>query len=277
MPELPEVEHAARCLRTWLEGRVVLKAEAADTRIFRGADRRAFARRLAGRRLERIDRRGKNLLLSFEGGVGVWSHLGMTGKWVRRAPVATGAARERAPSHSRARLRLDDASVLHYCDPRLFGRIAVHEGTPLAELPEIRALGPDPLLDGIDAGALHDKLSRSARPIKVALLDQAVLAGIGNIHATEALFRAGIDPRRPGNRLDRALVEQLALAIRASLDHAFVINGPGEIAYLSEGGHVQNDFLIYDHAGEPCPRCGRTLAKMTQAGRTIAWCQRYQT
>ncbi|MFO0756424.1 MAG: bifunctional DNA-formamidopyrimidine glycosylase/DNA-(apurinic or apyrimidinic site) lyase [Byssovorax sp.] len=277
MPELPEVEHAARCLRAWLDGRTVIKAEAPDSRVFRGGDRRAFGRLLAGRTLQRLDRRGKNLLIAFDGGVGVFSHLGMTGKWLRRAAPAPGVPREPAPSHSRARLRLDDESVLHYCDPRMFGRIAVHRDRPLTELPEIRALGPDPLLDGLDAAALHRALAPSARPIKVALLDQALIAGLGNIHATEALFRAGIDPRTPGRRLPLAAIERLIQAIHASLDHAFAVNGSGTIAYLSEGDHVPNDFLIYDRAGQPCPRCGSPLTSMSLGGRTTAFCARCQT
>ena len=277
MPELPEVEHAARCLRAWLSGRTVIKAEAPDTRVFRGTDRRAFSRLLTGNRLHRIDRRGKNLLLTFERAVGVFSHLGMTGKWLRRAPAEHSAPRLPAPTHSRARLRLDDQSTLHYCDPRLFGRIAVHEGAVLTDLPEIRALGPDPLLDGIDPSALREKLAKSARPIKVALLDQTVLAGIGNIHATEALFRAGLDPRTPGNRLSIDAVERLARSIHDSIAHALPLNGTSEIAYLSEGDHVPNDFLIYDRKGQPCPRCASTLASMSLGGRTTAYCPRCQT
>jgi formamidopyrimidine-DNA glycosylase len=277
MPELPEVEHAARCLRAWLADRTVIKAEAPDTRVFRGADRRAFTRLLAGQKLERIDRRGKNLFLSFTGGVGVFSHLGMTGKWTRRAPPLAGAPRLPAPTHVRARLRLDDGSALHYGDPRLFGRIAVHQGLAFTDLPEFRALGPDPMLDGIDPAALHQKLAATARPIKVALLDQTILAGIGNIHATEALFRAGLDPRTPSNRLPRERIVVLAEAIQASLDHAFQLMGNDAIAYLSEGDHVPNEFLIYDRAGEPCPRCNSTLTSLVQAGRTTALCPRCQT
>ncbi|MEO7331943.1 MAG: zinc finger domain-containing protein, partial [Minicystis sp.] len=158
-----------------------------------------------------------------------------------------------------------------------FGRIAVHQGQPLTDLPEIRALGPDPLLDGIDPSALHDRLARTARPIKIALLDQSLLAGIGNIYATESLFRAALDPRTPSNRLSRASVDRLAEALRASLDHAFTVNGTGEIAYLSEGAHVDNRFLIYDREGEPCPRCKSPLAAMQQGGRTTAYCPRCQT
>src|SRR5262245_16810747 len=119
MPELAEVEHAARCLSRWLEGARIVRAEADATRVFRGGRRRAFAERLTGVRLRRIERRGKYLLMAFEGEVGVISHLGMTGRWLIRAP---GASR---PRHSCARLHLEGGAVIHYDDPRLFGRIAV--------------------------------------------------------------------------------------------------------------------------------------------------------
>lgn len=269
MPELPEVEHAKRCLQRWLTGKTILRAEASRTRVFRGGDPCAFARALRGRTLERIDRRGKYLLLSFDGGVGVMSHLGMTGKWVRREEGDRLA-------HSRARLALDDGSVLHYCDPRLFGRIAVHRGVALSELPEIRALGPDPLADGIDPAALHDALEKSSRAVKVALMDQGVLAGVGNIQATEALFRAGVQPARPARSISREEARALAEAIQASIEHTFLINGPDEIAYLHSGGDVENRFLIYDRAGSPCPRCGRRLEKVSLGGRTSAYCPQCQ-
>jgi len=271
MPELPEVEHAARTLRAWLSGRTIQRARAVDTRIFRGGSLGDFERSLPGRTLARVDRRGKYLLLTFEGGVGVMSHLGMTGKWVRR--VAGAPSRRRTvPKHSRAHLVLDDGSALHYVDPRLFGQIVVVRAHPVAELAVIQALGPDALVDGVEPGRLHAALARSARPIKVALLDQSVLAGIGNIYATEALFDAGIDPSRPSRSLTRGEVARLAEAIRGVLTLSLGRIEAGEIAYLSEGRGVPNRFVIYDRAGSPCPRCGKVLRKTVLGGRTTAFC-----
>ncbi len=143
MPELPEVEHAARSLRAWLDGRTILRARAADNRIFRGGSPRDFEQLLAGRRLERVDRRGKYLLLTFDGGLGLLSHLGMTGKWVRRTPRPS-SGRRTVPLHSHARLELDDESALHYVDPRLFGQLTLAREGAVAELPVIRAPGPTP-------------------------------------------------------------------------------------------------------------------------------------
>ncbi len=268
MPELPEVEHAARSLRLWLAGAPVVRARAAPTRLFRAGDHRLFEQRLTGRRLDRVERRGKVLLLFFDGDVGLLSHLGMTGRWVLRSPLDT-------PAHSHARVELAGGGVVHYCDARLFGRLELHRAAELRDLPVVRALGPDPVLDGIDVAALHARLAGTGRPVKVAIMDQAVLAGIGNIYATEALFRAGIHPAREARSLTRREVVKLAKGIEAAL--AEVLAKPAEeIAYLSEGGNVSNPFLIYGRDGEPCPRCGRALGAMGIGGRTSAFCGKCQ-
>src|SRR5512142_1049999 len=215
MPELPEVEFAARCLRRWGRGRRIVAAELdpRGRRIFRPAAPAAFARAIAGARVAAVDRVGKHLLLTLEKDrrpLGVLSHLGMTGKWVRTVDG------EAPPRHSRARLRLDDGRVLHYQDPRLFGRLRLVPRARFDEVPELAALGPDPLAKGIDAGWLAEKLSRTRLPIKVKLLDQRLLPGVGNIHASEACFRARIDPRRPARSLSRLEVRRLAEAVLAS-------------------------------------------------------------
>lgn len=270
MPELPEVEFAARALRRWMRGRRIVEAEAPPTRIFRGSEREDFVRLLPGTELEWIERRGKYLLFGFTKGVGLISHLGMTGKWVR---VPEGQA---PPSHVRARLELDSGEAVVYRDPRLFGRIAVHPVDELFSLPEIRALGPDPLIDGLDAERLHRRLSRSARPVKVALMDQSVLAGIGNIQATEALFLARIHPARPASSLEPAEVRKLAEAIVGSIHHTLEIQGEGDAITYVEEARSQNPFRIYGRAGSPCPRCRTPLEKVELGGRTSVFCPRCQ-
>ncbi|MFT3769043.1 MAG: bifunctional DNA-formamidopyrimidine glycosylase/DNA-(apurinic or apyrimidinic site) lyase [Minicystis sp.] len=271
MPELPEVEHAARSLRAWLTGVAVVRAGAPATRVFRDGSNRTFQRSLPGRTLARVERRGKVLLLFFDGDVGVLSHLGMTGKWVRHQPPSG----DPAPRHSRASLALADGSAVHYCDPRMFGRLALHRAAELPDLPEVRALGPDPVADGIDAAALHAALSRTARAVKAALLDQKILAGVGNIYATEALFRARVHPARAGRSLSRREVERIARGLDDTFADALARLG-GDMAYLSDGAHVENPFAIYDRAGEPCPSCRRALSKATIGGRTSAFCARCQ-
>ncbi len=274
MPELPEVEIAGRNLRRWAEGR---RVESASTdpraaRIFRPGTGAAFARALRGCRLVRVDRRGKHLLLglatSSGAPLGLWSHLGMTGKWVRRS------AADPAPPHSRARLVLDDGHVLHYLDPRLVGRLRLVPGADFASVAELRALGPDPVHDGIDAVRLGARLATTRRAVKVALLDQAVLAGVGNIHASESLFAARIDPRRPGPSLSPVEVRRLARAIAASLRRGIESQDGPEIAYVEEPG-AENPFRVYAREGERCPRCRKgRIVRIVQAQRSTFLCPR---
>ena len=289
MPELPEVEVAARNLRRWAVGRTVrsVRAERGAARILRPASARALAV-LTGARLEEVRRRGKNLLLTLTapkgGAVGVWSHLGMTGKWLRRR------AREPAPRFGRVRIDLDDATSLHYADLRLFGRFRVVPGARFQSLAEIEALGPDPLDDGIDVDRLAERLARARLPIKVAIMDQALLPGIGNIQASEGLFRAGIDPRRPARALSRAELARVARGLIESIRFTlktFARSGAdgadADIDYVEER-KTPNPFLVYGRAGEPCPRCRRgkrgreagTITRIVQAQRATFFCPRCQ-
>src|SRR3954471_7504830 len=173
MPELPEVEIASRQLRAWLEGRRVVSARAERSRVIRGQSQARFAQ-LAGHRLTGIERFGKWMLLSFDGGEGLISHLGMTGKWVRRR------SEDPRPSHLRASLTLDDGNAIDYRDMRLFGRLVRGRTVQLRAWSGLRAPGPDPLR-GIDVDRLHSVLSRPRRTMKEALMDQRTLAGLGNI------------------------------------------------------------------------------------------------
>jgi formamidopyrimidine-DNA glycosylase len=274
MPELPEVEFAARCLRRWARGRRVeaVELDPRARRVFRPAAPAAFARALRGARVEGVRRIGKHLLVTLEregAPLGLLSHLGMTGKWVR----APGDAPP--PRHSRARLRLDDGRVLHYQDLRLFGRLRIVPGARFEDVPEVAALGPDPLAEGVDVDRLAAALARTRLPVKVKLLDQRLLPGVGNIHAGEACFRARIDPRRPARSLSRAEVKRLAAGILASFQLTLDAEKGPEITYVEEGG--ANPFLVYAREGERCPRCRReAIRRVVQAGRSTFSCPRCQ-
>ena len=275
MPELPEVESAARNLGRWAAGRRIeaVEAEPGARRIFRPESPRAFAAALAGARIAGVGRKGKQLLVTLETGggpLGLLSHLGMTGKWGRRRDGEEG------PRHSRARLRLDDGATLHYDDPRLFGRLRLVPGACFATVPEVAALGPDPLADGVDPARLGAALSRSRRPVKVLLLDQGLLAGVGNIQASESLFRARVDPRRRASSLSRAEVRRLAAAIETSVRLAIEEEDSPEIAYVEEPG-APNAFRVYAREGERCPRCRRSrIRRIVQAQRSTFYCPRCQ-
>jgi formamidopyrimidine-DNA glycosylase len=278
MPELPEVEIAARNLRAWARGRRIERAEAEPRakRIFRPERPGAFVAALSGRRVGEVRRVGKHILLRLEdpagGGeaLGLVSHLGMTGKWLRR----TGG--EAAPSHSRARLHLDDGATLHYRDPRLFGRLRLVPGARFGDVPEVAALGPDPLEQGIDVARLSAGLARRRIAVKVALLDQALLPGVGNILASEALFRARVDPRRSARSLSRAEARRLAGAVLDAVKETIAREEGPEVSYVEEGA-AENPFLVYAREGERCPRCRRALLRrVVQAQRSTFFCPRCQ-
>jgi formamidopyrimidine-DNA glycosylase len=288
VPELPEVEFAARTLRRLMLGRRVLRVEtdARARRIFRPDAPGALGRALTGARLQRVDRRGKQLLLTFApgarpggaarragpapaGAIGVASHLGMTGKW-------TGGPGAPATGWARASFWLDDGAVVHYDDPRMFGRLRLVPGADFAALPEVAALGPDPVADGLDARALGEGLAATRRPVKVALLDQSLLAGVGNIHAAEACWRARLDPRRRADRLSPPEVAALARGLRATFRFALAkLDGP-EIEYIEEGG--DNPFHVYGREGLRCRHlgCGGVVRRLVQAQRSTYLCPRCQ-
>jgi formamidopyrimidine-DNA glycosylase len=274
VPELPEVEIAARNLRAWASGRTIASADAEPTAkyVFRPATPRRFAEQVAGHRFESIRRIGKQLLIALEGPkgpVGLLAHLGMTGKWLRRA------AGEPAPEYVKARFHLDDGHVLHFRDPRLFGRLRLVPGARFEEVPEVAELGPDPLEQGVDPARLRAAFARRRSPVKVALMDQALLPGVGNIQASEACFRAKLDPRRPANALDAADVEHVAAAVLESVQESIARQEGPEIAYVEEGG--ENPFLVYAREGERCPRCKRAeIRRLVQAQRSTFYCPKCQ-
>lgn len=266
MPELPEVEIARRNLVRWFSDRRLVRAESENTRIFRGAERQQFDA-LTGR-LESLVRRGKYLLFAFEGGKGLVGHLGMTGKFVRRTEGQV------AP-YSRARFHLDDGHVIHFSDPRMFGRLEPAPAARLRELDAVRILGRDPLADGLTAGQLQQAVGSSRKELKVALMDQERISGLGNIHAAEALFRAGLHPSRQPGSLTPDEWKRLVQAIRATIDFGLKEQEGEEPVYLEEG-RSENPFQVYGRAGSPCSQCGTQVESFTQGGRTTHFCPRCQ-
>jgi formamidopyrimidine-DNA glycosylase len=272
VPELPEVEHARRTLEEWMLRGHIDFVSVQDARILDdGTKPAAVVRAVTGARVVAIQRRGKWLRIELDSGVRVFSHLGMTGKWVLARPVDATLKFEK--------VRFDVSAArkkrsVRYLDPRLFGRFVVAAKKD-ADLPAWSALGPDPLLDGIDVGALQAKLATRKLAIKPVLLDQTVLAGVGNIQATEALFDARIDPRRPARGLSRKEVSALARAISRSIAKTIALQDGPTIQYVEEAG-APNPFLVYGNEGTPCPRCKRPLAKMVLGGRGTVFCPHCQ-
>jgi formamidopyrimidine-DNA glycosylase len=275
MPELPEVETARQLLERWSRGRRLRRVVVRDKRVIAGGPRSLEA--LVKGRFERFERRGKHLLITLLHGhqpIGLWSHLGMSGKWLRRQPG------QEPPRFSRVAFELYDGDVLHYDDLRLFGKLRVVKDAAFEGQPVIAALGPDPLNDGVDVKRLAERLGRSKKPVKPLLLDQRLVPGIGNIQASEALFRAAIDPRRPAASLTRAEVGRLARGMRASIDYtlrSFKHDVRGKDIQYVEDPAGPNPFKVYDRAGQKCPRCKRgTITRLVQAGRATFYCDRCQ-
>ncbi len=253
MPELPEVEVAARALRRWLVGAPIERVRTRRSPVV--ASRLGVLR---GQTCEGVERRGKWLRISF-GATSLFSHLGMTGKWIERGAI------EPTLAHQHAAFTLG-ARTVRYVDPRAFGRLVLSRREP----PAWTALGPDPLHDGVDPARL-----RGRRAIKDVLLDQSVLAGIGNIQATEALFHARLHPERAADELSDAERAALAEAIAWTLQRTLALEDGTEITYLGEKDS-ENPFVVYGRAGEPCPSCRRALERIVQAGRTTTFCGRCQ-
>jgi formamidopyrimidine-DNA glycosylase len=264
MPELPEVELARRTLARVLERGRITAARSDDRLVSPGAP--GSLEPLVGARAVAVERRGKQLRIALAapsaGGASllVFAHLGMTGEWHE--------AKTSAPPLRHEKVRVDvGARSLRYTDPRRLGRFVVAKEDTKAW----RALGPDALADGVDAKALHAKLAKRRRTVKEALLDQKILAGIGNILAIEGLWRAKLDPRSRADRLTLADVRALAKGLRDAIAFQLrQLEKATEPKYVNMGG--ENPFRIYGRAGKPCPRCKHTLAKIVLGGRGTTFC-----
>lgn len=265
MPELPEVECARRALERWFDGRRLTRVEVERAARTLRDTRPADVVRLAPATLVSTARRGKYLLLGFSGGRGLVAHLGLTGKFLKRpAGEAVG--------HSRARFLLDSGDVIHFSDPRLFGRLVAAPAAKLDEYPPVANLGLDPLVDGLTGPRLQQAIGATKQPLKVAMMDQARVAGLGNIHVAEALYRARLHPSRTAASLSKAEWAALARAIDAGIRFALAREGAlDEISYVEEPG-APNPFLVYGRAGEHCRRCRATFAVFTQGGRSTYYC-----
>lgn len=273
MPELPEVEIARRHLSRWIGGATVIRAAARDAGGILDGSPAAFASALERHVVKKAERRGKWLRLDLVGaGKGIndrvllFSHLGMTGKWVKRDADAPPERFERA--------RIDVAkngkkTSVRYVDPRRFGRLAVSR----MDIASWTDLGPDPLADGIDVKRLVEKLGRRKLTVKEVLMDQSVLAGVGNIQATEALWRAKIDPRSRADALTPAEIRAIAKGIEWSIARtlADAEKHGDEIGYVSDADG-DNPFTAYGRRGETCPRCRDVFVRYDLGGRTTTSC-----
>ncbi len=280
MPELPEVETIARALAPGLVGRVVTGAEVVDAKLLAAPKTaRAFKEAITGRRIAAVRRRAKLLLLDLTARPDVAGdepailamHLKMTGRF-HIAPAASAAGTP--PKYTRLLLPLSDGNALVFSDMRRFGTARLLSPAGLAAWDFYAALGPEPL--DMTPEELKTALARRTTRIKAALLDQTVIAGIGNIYADEALFAAGIRPDTPASALSPGQREKLLAAIQAVIAKALAAGGSTIRDYRTpdgvEGG-FQHHFTVYGRGGEPCSACGAKLSSVKIAGRTTTFCR----
>ena len=271
MPELPEVETIRRQLAPRVESRALSALRVADARWCLPLPVAEIEGAVSGRRVERLARRGKYLVWDLAGDVHLVMHLRMTGTLLIDPP-------DNAP-YARVRFELDDGGRLLFCDPRRFGTGELARSA--AELSAFFAarLGVEPLSDEFTAERLR-ALARGRRaPVKAFLLDQASVAGVGNIYADEALFRARIHPLRPAGSLRAGQVAALRDAVVATLEAGLAAGGSTIDDFRhADGvrGAFQDEFLVHRRRGEPCPRCGTPVRKLVAGGRATYVCERCQ-
>ncbi len=274
MPELPEVETVRRGLAVRLTGRQIVRAE-----LRRPDLRRPFppmlAERLDGARIGALTRRGKYILIDLDDTGTLLLHLGMSGR------ITTGTADTPDALHDHVVLTLDDGTVVRFNDARRFGLLDYIERGKAAAHPLLAGMGPEPLEPGFGAAYLAKALAGRMTPIKSALLDQRIVAGLGNIYVCEALYRAGISPRRLAATVTGVRVKRLVEAIRAVLGEAIEAGGSSLRDYVQtngELGYFQHRWAVYGKEGQPCPgcTCATGVQRIPQAGRSTFFCAKKQ-
>jgi formamidopyrimidine-DNA glycosylase len=278
MPELPEVETVMRGLRAALEGRRIVRAVAHRADL-RWALPVGLARRLTGARVLGFRRRGKYMLMRLDGGDSVLLHLGMSGRM-----LVERAGRNDVTLHEHLVMETDEGWRVGFVDPRRFGSVDL---VPTAEEDAHRLLaelGPEPLDAAFDVASLSGALAGKRTPIKAALLDQKIVAGLGNIYVCEALFRAEISPLRSAHTVPGARATRLVPAIKDTLTEAIAAGGSSLRDYVQpdgELGYFQHAWKVYGREGEMCGRCPgkpvcQGIRRVVQSGRSTFYCPRVQ-
>lgn len=270
MPELPEVEVTRRGIAAHVVGKIVASVDVRQAALRWPVPER-LSDVLAGERIEMLDRRAKYLLFRFSKGTLI-VHLGMSGS----LRLLTRAA---APGkHDHVDLKFDDGSLLRLRDPRRFGAVLWTE-TDVARHPLIAGIGHEPLGDDFSGAYLHAQFRGRSASVKQLLLNSAILAGIGNIYANEALYSAGIRPTTPAGSISRLRCERLAAALRETLERAIAAGGSSLRDYVDSAGNAgyfQQHYAVYGRANAPCRTCGSRIVTLRQGQRASFFCRRCQ-
>lgn len=270
MPELPEVETTRRGIEPHVAGRRIERLAVHDRRLRWPVDLAMIAA-VAGTAIRRAGRRAKYLLLETDAGTLIL-HLGMSGS-LRVMPAATPRV-----IHDHVDIELDSGQTLRFNDPRRFGSLIFTTGDP-AQHPLLKSLAPEPLEDEFDGEYLWKVTRRRAVAIKQLIMNSRLVVGVGNIYASEALFRARVRPRRAARNLSRAECNKLARAIKATLAMAVKVGGTTLRDYVGvdgNPGYFRQRLYVYERAGKPCRVCGKPVRQFTQGGRSTYWCANCQ-
>lgn len=275
MPELPEVEMVARHLRALIAGRTIVKAQLLRPGLAPETSPRQFAAWLKNARVEDVSRRGKHILAHLSNGRTWITHLRMTGRFVYGGPDLE------PPPHTHATFWLDSGQKLLFADQRHFGMMLVVRRDELEAVSHLRKLAPEPFDAAFTAAYLHEKLKGSKQAIKLFLLDQTRVVGLGNIYAAEALHRAGISPQLPANQLSKPRTEVLHREILGVLTEAIdagstLETDPREVYGRYGDGAYEDSWLVYEREGQPCLTCGAVIRRLAQGGRSTYFCPRCQ-
>ncbi len=275
MPELPEVELVARALNNLVGSRRIVAAKLLRAGLAPDTPPAVFARRLRGRRIERVTRRGKHLLFELERDLVLIAHLRMTGRF-SLLPLEV-----ELPKHTHAVFYLDDERRLVYSDQRHFGMMKLVSATELSHTKELRLLAPEPFSDDFTPAYLRATFARTRRALKETLLDQTKVTGLGNIYAAEALFLARLNPTSLAAEVSTRRLPRLHRAIldvfNESIAHGSTMNvDPENIDGSYYDGGFNGRWRVYNREGEPCHKCRANIRRIVQAGRSTFFCPRCQ-
>jgi formamidopyrimidine-DNA glycosylase len=275
MPELPEVEHVVRALRSRIVGRRIVATEIRLPKLITPASPALFNRKLKGASITGVSRRGKFILIELDNDRVLAVHLRMTGKFLYLS------IDDALPKHAHAILYFENERRLVFRDQRQFGVMKLVAKSRLSKTKGISELAPEPFSDDFSPGYLKAILAPSRRTLKTLLLDQTKVLGLGNIYAAEALFRAGVNPFKPASelsarripRLHQAIRDVLRAAISGSSTSRINLEDPNGFSYGEAFGKV---WQVYEREGESCFKCGARIRRLTHGGRSTYWCPRCQ-
>jgi len=271
MPELPEVETVRRGLAKAMEGRRINQVVVRRTDLRRPLPEN-FSDALTGRTITQLARRAKYLLIHLDDGTVVLAHLGMSGRMV----IEQGTDAEvPARKHEHITFAVGNGTVIRFSDPRRFGLMDLSTEEGLSTHPLLASIGPEPLGDDFNGSMLAARLKGRKTPIKSALLDQRIVAGLGNIYVCEGLFMAGVSPRRSAHTVGPARAERLVTETKQVLRDAIAAGGStlkDHVTATGEMGYFQHNFKVYGREGEACPTCMKPVKRIVQAGRSTFFC-----